>query len=178
MSRIGKQPVELPQGVTVDVRGGEVAVNGPLGELRAPLPAGLAVQIEDGRATVTRAGEDRRTRSLHGTLRSVLANMVEGVSKGFARDLEIEGVGFRANVEGRELSMALGFASAVKLRIPEGIEIKVDGGTKMSVRGCDKQAVGDTAARIRSGFPAEPYKGKGIRYAAERVRRKVGKTVA
>ena len=178
MSRIGEQPIPIPDGVTISVEDGRVAVNGALGALSLDLVSGIALQVADGRVDVTRASDTKRNRSLHGLTRSLVANMVEGVARGFSKSLEIQGVGFRAAVEGRQLSMALGFASDVQYEIPEGITVTVTGGTALTVSGTDKQKVGNTAARIRSFFPAEPYKGKGVRYKDEHVRRKVGKTVA
>jgi large subunit ribosomal protein L6 len=178
MSRVGEKPIEIPGGVTVSLEGGQVLAKGPLGEGRLDLPEGLAVAIKDGEVALSRERETREIRSRHGLIRTLIANMVEGVSKGYSKALEIEGVGFRAAVQGRKVSLALGFAKPVELTMPEGIEVKEEGGTKVSVSGTDKQKVGDFAARIRGFFPAEPYKGKGIRYAGEQVKRKVGKTVA
>ncbi|MFC1452514.1 50S ribosomal protein L6 [Verrucomicrobiota bacterium] len=178
MSRVGRQPIEIVQGVTVSVDGETVTAKGGLGELCCRLPPSIRASVEDGRVVVSREDETRRSRSYHGLARSLIANMVEGVSKGFTRELEIQGVGFRAAVEGRTLRMALGFAGDVKYSLPEQVKVTEDGGVKLVVSGPDKQLVGEVAARIRSYYPAEPYKGKGIRYKDERVRRKVGKTVA
>jgi len=178
MSRVGKKPIELPGGVTVAVEGRAVKAKGPLGELEMVVVDGMSVSVDDGTVSVDRQDETRESRSLHGLTRSLIANMVEGVSKGYTRQLRIEGVGFRAAVQGRNLSLSLGFASPKIYAIPEGVTINEQGGTQITVSGMDKQMVGEAAARIRSYFPVEPYKGKGIRYADEVVRRKVGKTVS
>jgi len=179
MSRIGKSPVAIPEGVTVRVEGpGTVRVAGPVGELTWTAPEGIGVAVEEGCIRVTRSDESRQSRSLHGLARSLIANMVEGVRTGFKKALDIHGVGFRASVEGRVLSMALGFSAPVRFPLPEGVTVELPDATTVVVSGADKQLVGDTAARIRSFFPVEPYKGKGVQYKGERVRRKVGKTVA
>ncbi|MBM4143094.1 MAG: 50S ribosomal protein L6 [Lentisphaerae bacterium] len=179
MSRIGKQPIAIPAGVAVSVAGGTVRAKGPKGELALELPPQTAARVKDGAQIVIESrGEDDRAASFHGLARSLVANMVKGVSQGYRRDLEMEGVGFRAALRGTRLEMTLGFSSPVVFEVPEGITVAVEGGTAIAVTGADKQRVGDTAARIRSFFPAEPYKGKGLRYKGERVRRKVGKTVA
>jgi len=176
MSRIGEKPVAIPAGVTVTIDGAHVSVKGPKGDLSWDVPAGIAACVE-GAAVIVSRGDDT-LKSFHGLSRSLIANMVEGAAQGYRKDLEIQGVGFRANVQGQILSLALGFASPVEYRIPEGIAITVNNNTEVNVVGPDKQQVGETAARIRAFYPAEPYKGKGIRYKGEHVRRKVGKTVA
>lgn len=178
MSRIGQMPIEVPTGVTVEVRGSRVDVKGPNGELTRDLPVSIEAKVEDGKVLVTRSGDGRKEKSLHGLSRTLLANMVEGVQKGFSKALEIEGVGFKATVQGQKLALALGFASPIQFTVPAGVTVTEKGGTNITVSGPDKQQVGDVAARIRSFFPAEPYKGKGLRYKGERIRRKVGKTVA
>jgi large subunit ribosomal protein L6 len=178
MSRVGKSPVPVAKGVTVTAAGDRVMAKGPLGELSLRLPALTKVEVADGRVNVTRTEETRAGRSYHGLARNLIANMVEGVSKGFSKVLVIEGVGFRAALQGKTLSLSLGFAAPVAFKIPDGITVKEEGGTKLTIQGVDKHLVGDTAARIRAFFPAEPYKGKGIRYEDERLKRKVGKTVA
>lgn len=179
MSRIGKKPVPIPSGVTVTASANEVTVKGPKGELRTPLLPGVIAEVEGGHVVVRCAGEDRQTRGFHGLIRSLVANNLQGVSQGFKKDLEIEGVGYRAALQGKTLSIALGFASPVEYAVPDGIKLVIDGnGTKIQIEGVDKQQVGEVAARIRAFYPAEPYKGKGIRYKNEKVRRKVGKTVA
>jgi large subunit ribosomal protein L6 len=178
MSRLGIKPVEIPSGVTVAVAGARVQVKGKLGELTIELPGTIRAQAGDGRLTVTRGDDARLSRSCHGLMRSLLKNMMEGVSKGFRKDLEIQGVGFKAAVQGQKLTMSLGRAAPVEYRIPEGVKVTAEEGVRLAVSGPDKQLVGDVAARIRSFYPAEPYKGKGIRFKGEHVRRKVGKTVA
>ena len=178
MSRIGKSPVPIADGVEVKVDGRRVSVKGKLGELPLTLPPGIMASVEGGNVNVARETETRLARSYHGLARSLVANMVEGVSKGFKKQLQIEGVGFRASVQGPKLSITLGFASPVEFSLPEGITVTEEGGTKLTVSGIDKQLVGETAARIRAFYPVEPYKGKGVRYADEQVKRKVGKTVA
>lgn len=178
MSRIGESPIEIPAGITVNVDGKQVNVKGPLGELSHRAPALIDVKSEDGTVTVSRADETDTARSLHGLTRTLVANMVEGVQKGFSKTLEIEGVGFRAILSGRSLDVSVGYPEPVRFDIPEGINVEVEGGTTIVVSGADKQLVGNSAALIRGISPAEPYKGKGLRYRGERVRRKVGKTVA
>lgn len=178
MSRIGKQPVDVPAGVKVDVTEREVRVEGGLGKLSMTLPGAISAQVADGVVLLSRCDDTRESKSFHGLSRSLVANMIEGVSKGFTKELEIEGVGFRAAVQGQKVQLWLGFASPKDFLVPEGVTVSEQGGTKLTVTGPDKQAVGETAARIRDFFPAEPYKGKGIKYKDERIRRKVGKTVA
>lgn len=178
MSRVGRNPVAITTGVTVTVNGSTVAAKGPLGELKLSLPDSIAAEVASGRVQVTCSADTREGRSLHGLSRNLIANMIAGVSKGYKKSLLIEGVGFKAVVQGRKLLLSLGFASPVAFAIPEGIKVVDEGGVKLTVSGVDKHLVGDTAARIRGFFPAEPYKGKGIRYEGEHVKRKVGKTVA
>ena len=178
MSRIGTKPIAIPSGVTLEVKGTDVTTKGPQGELSWAIPAGISCAIDDGVATVTRADDSKSMRELHGLSRSLIANMVEGVANGYKKELELEGVGFRATVKGRAISLAVGFSSPVEYEPPEGVTITTEGDTNIVVTGADKQKVGDTAARIRSFAPAEPYKGKGIRYKGEHIRRKAGKTVA
>jgi large subunit ribosomal protein L6 len=178
MSRVGKNPVPIVKGVTVTVTGASVAAKGPLGELSLVLPEKIAAVVENGQVVVTVAESSRQGKSLHGLSRNLIANMIAGVSKGYSRVLLIEGVGFKATLQGKTLMLALGFATPVAFPIPAGIKIVEEGSIKVTVSGVDKYLVGDTAARIRSYFPAEPYKGKGIRYEGEHVKRKVGKTVA
>lgn len=178
MSRVGEKPVSVESGVTVSVQDKSVTVKGPLGELALDVAPALSVAVEDGRVSISRENDTRESRSLHGLTRSLIANMVVGVTKGFTRELLIEGVGFRAQIQGKKMLLSLGFASAKEYAIPDDITVTEEGGTKITVTGMDKQRVGQTAARIRSYFPVEPYKGKGIRYSDEMVRRKAGKTVA
>ena len=178
MSRIGNSVINLPDKVSVDV-GADSAlkVKGPKGELEWQLPAGISLKQEDQQVTVESSGTSRQDRALHGTARSLIANMVEGVSNGFVKNLEIQGVGFRAAVKGKNLDLSLGFSHPVVHPIPEGIEVKVDENTKISVSGIDKQLVGQFAAEVRNYYKPEPYKGKGVRYVGEYVRRKAGKSV-
>ena len=176
MSRIGLQPVQLPSGVKFAVTDGVVEVSGTKGSLTLQLPEGILVEQEEQSLVVKRA--DDTYRAVHGLVRSLIANMVKGVTEGYSKDLVINGVGFRAALNGRTLSMSLGFASPIEYVVPETVTVVVNNNTEITVSGIDKQQVGNVAARIRSFYPAEPYKGKGVQYKGERVRRKVGKTVA
>src|SRR5215210_345251 len=175
MSRIGKQPIEVPDGVTIDVDPGLVTVKGPKGELSQAVSPAMTISQSDGTLTVERPTNRGEHRALHGLTRSLIANMVEGVTAGFERRLEIQGVGYRANLKGKTLEMALGYSHPVTIEAPEGIEFEVPQPTEVVVRGIDKQAVGEVAANIRKQRPPEPYKGKGVRYSGEHVARKVGK---
>src|SRR5215208_2880143 len=175
MSRIGKRPIEIPAGVTITVDPGRVTVHGPNGELRQVVPTRIAIEQENGTLTVTRPTERGEDRALHGLTRTLIANMVEGVTKGFEKRLEIQGVGYRATMRGQALELAVGFSHTVVKEPPAGISFEVPIPTQIVVRGTDKQAVGQVAAEIRKVRPPEPYKGKGIRYEGEQVRRKVGK---
>ncbi len=175
MSRIGRAPIPIPDGVTVDITGQKVVVTGPKGELRHTVVEPIRVSQEDGQLVVTRPTDRGPHRALHGLSRSLVANMVMGVSAGFERQLEIVGVGYRAQLKGASLEMAVGFSHPVTIEPPEGVSFEVPAPTQVIVRGIDKQAVGQIAAQIRAVRPPEPYKGKGVRYAGEAVRRKVGK---
>jgi len=175
MSRIGKTPIEIPDGVNVAVDPGRVTVNGPLGELTQNVPARMQIDKEDGQLLVKRPTERGDDRALHGLTRSLVANMVEGVTKGFEKRLEIQGVGYRAALRGTALELNVGFSHAVVIDAPAGITFEVPTQTEILVKGIDKQLVGEIAAEIRDVRPPEPYKGKGIRYEGEYVRRKVGK---
>jgi large subunit ribosomal protein L6 len=175
MSRIGKKPIQVPEGVTVDVKPGHVAVKGPKGELAQDISAEMKVSQADGVLTVERPTDRGEHRALHGLTRSLIANMVEGVTDGYEKRLEIQGVGYRARLQGKSLELALGYSHPVSLTAPEGIEFEVPQPTQVIVRGIDKQLVGEIAARVRKARPPEPYKGKGVRYAGEHVARKVGK---
>jgi large subunit ribosomal protein L6 len=175
MSRIGRKPIPVPDSVTVELAPGRVAVKGPKGELAQSLSAEMKVQQEDGTVTVERPTDRGEHRALHGLTRSLIANMVEGVTEGFEKRLEIQGVGYRAQLKGKSLEMALGYSHPVPIEPPEGIEFEVPQPTEIIVRGIDKQLVGQVAADIRKRRPPEPYKGKGIRYRDEHVMRKVGK---
>ncbi|MBE3591300.1 MAG: 50S ribosomal protein L6 [Firmicutes bacterium] len=176
MSRVGRQPIPVPPGVTVKVEGRRVTVKGPQGELSHEVPERISVVQEDGKLLVRREDDERTTRALHGLTRSLLANMVTGVTSGFSKTLELVGTGYRAAKQGNRLVLAVGFSHPVELEPPAGITIDVPAPNTIVVKGADKQAVGQVAARIREVRPPEPYLGKGIRYQGERVRRKVGKT--
>jgi large subunit ribosomal protein L6 len=178
MSRIGKKPVPIPSGVKVAVVGQTVEVQGPKGALSHTVPASLTVEVGDGHLLVRRAGESRTARALHGLTRSLLANMVLGVKEGFEKKLEIIGIGYRAQLAGRALTLTLGYSHPVIYQIPEGIQVEVDRQTQITVRGYDKAAVGQVAAEIRAFRKPDPYKGKGIKYSNEVIRRKVGKAGA
>jgi large subunit ribosomal protein L6 len=175
MSRIGKQPIEVPAGVMVSIDPGRVMVSGPKGELHQVVPQRMKITQEESVITVTRPTERGDDRALHGLTRTLVANMVEGVTKGFEKRLEIQGVGYRAALAGTNLELQVGYSHSVKITPRQGIEFEVPTPTQVVVRGIDKQMVGQTAAEIRRVRPPEPYKGKGIRYEGEFVRRKVGK---
>ena len=175
MSRIGKQPIELPASVNVSLSPGRVMVNGPLGELTQDVPARMKVEQTDGTITVTRPTERGDDRALHGLTRSLIANMVEGVTKGFEKRLELQGVGYRAAMQGVDLRLDVGYSHPVVIKAPQGITFEVPTPTEVVVKGVAKQQVGQIAAEVRKVRPPEPYKGKGIRYHGEYVRRKVGK---
>lgn len=175
MSRIGKQPIPVPAGVEVTIEGTDVTVKGPKGTLSQSFDPDMQITLEDGAVFVRRPTDGRRHRSLHGLTRTLISNMVVGVSEGFRKDMEIVGVGYRAVLKGTDLDLSLGLSHPMVVPAPEGITFEVPAPTKISVIGIDKQRVGQVAAEIRSIRPPEPYKGKGIRYAGEYVRRKVGK---
>ncbi len=175
MSRIGRKPIEIPDKVQVTVTGGLVQVKGPKGELKRELLPKIRVEQEGNVLRVIREGEDKRTRAFHGLMRQLIANMVTGVTQGFQKVLVIEGLGYRAEMKGKKLVMSLGFSHPVEYEAPEGITLKVEGTNKIIVEGIDKELVGQVAAIIRRFRPPEPYKGKGIRYIDEQVRRKAGK---
>ncbi len=175
MSRIGKQPIEIPAGVSIALSPGRVMVNGPLGELTQQVPARMQVEQQEATVVVKRPTERGDDRALHGLTRSLIANMVEGVTSGFQKRLEIQGVGYRAALRGTDLELNVGYSHSVVLKAPQGITFEVPTPTEVLVKGIDKQQVGQTAAEVRKVRPPEPYKGKGIRYEGEYVRRKVGK---
>jgi large subunit ribosomal protein L6 len=175
MSRIGRKPIELPSGVMVALSPGRVQVNGPLGELSQSVPLRMQVEKMENEIHVTRPTERGEDRALHGLTRTLIANMVDGVTKGFEKRLEIHGVGYRAQLKGTDLELAVGFSHPVTVRPRDGISFDVPAPNQIIVKGIDKQLVGQTAAEIRKVRPPEPYKGKGIRYVDEQVRRKVGK---
>lgn len=176
MSRIGKRPVTIPGNVKVAVNGRSISVEGPKGKLSREVVPQVTLTLDNGVLTVGRINETQEARSLHGLSRTLVSNMVEGVSNGFTKSLEMVGVGYRANIEGKVLNLTVGFSHPVKITPPEGIEIAVEGVNKIHVKGADKQAVGDVAAEIRAIRPPEPYKGKGIKYQGEVIRRKAGKS--
>jgi large subunit ribosomal protein L6 len=175
MSRIGKKPIEVPAGVIVSLDPGRVTVSGPKGELRQEVPQRMQIAQEDGTVTVTRPTERGDDRALHGLTRTLIANMVEGVTNGFEKRLEIQGVGYRAALRGTDLELNVGLSHPVVIKPPQGISFEVPDNTTVLVKGIDKQLVGEIAAQVRKTRPPEPYKGKGIRYSGEYVRRKVGK---
>ncbi len=178
MSRIGKKPVTLPKGVNLELQGQTVAVKGPRGELRRTLHAEMQLAFANGVLTVARPSEDKRHKALHGLTRTLVQNMVDGVSKGFAKTLEIQGVGYKAEAKPYGVNLVVGFSHPVKYEAPKGIKISVENNTTVKIEGADKEAVGQVAAELRAVRPPEPYKGKGIRYQGEQVRRKAGKTGA
>jgi large subunit ribosomal protein L6 len=175
MSRIGKKPIEIPEGVTIDVGDGVVSVKGPRGELSQAVSPGMRIEQSNGTLTVERPSDRGQHRSLHGLTRSLIANMVEGVTNGYEKRLQIQGVGYRARLQGKALELAVGYSHPISIPPPDGIEFDVPQPTEVVVRGIDKQLVGEIAAQVRKQRPPEPYKGKGIRYVGEHVRRKVGK---
>ena len=176
MSRIGKNPITLPQGVEVLSEGGKVFVKGKGGTLKVPLWPHLKIKHEEKRVVVERAAEDSKTRSFHGLCRALIQNAVTGVSQGWSKSLELNGVGYKANVSGKKLELNLGYSHPISFSIPEGIEIKVDKQTSLKISGADRELVGQTAHTIRSFRPPEPYLGKGVKYTDEIIRRKAGKT--
>jgi len=175
MSRIGRNPIDVPDGVTIEVDGNRVTVKGPRGELSRTIPGDMKVTQEDGKLTVARPSEETRHKALHGLSRTLIANMVEGVTKGFVKQLDIVGVGYKAEVRPYGLQLALGFSHAVEYKAPAGITLKAPLPTQILVEGANKEVVGQVAAELRSLRPPEPYKGKGIKYAGEQIRRKAGK---
>ena len=175
MSRIGRNPIDVPDGVTIKIDGNRVTVKGPRGELSRTIPGDMKVTQEDGKLTVARPSEETRHKALHGLSRTLIANMVEGVTKGFVKQLDIVGVGYKAEVRPYGLQLALGFSHAVEYKAPQGITLKAPLPTQILVEGANKEVVGQVAAELRSLRPPEPYKGKGIKYAGEQIRRKAGK---
>ncbi len=175
MSRIGRKPIPIPQGVKVAVNDGTVTAHGPKGTLAQPVPPSLSVTIKDNQVLVSRASDQRHVRALHGLTRSLVANMVSGVQNGFERKLEIVGIGYRAQVQGKNIQLALGFSHPVMFELPEGVSAEIEKQTLITLRSPDKAVLGQTAAKLRELRKPDPYKGKGIRYAGEVIRRKVGK---
>jgi large subunit ribosomal protein L6 len=178
MSRIGKKPVTVPKGVNLDLQGSTVAVKGPKGELRRTLHPEMKLTLDNGSLSVERPSDDKRHKALHGLTRTLVQNMVEGVSKGFTKTLEIQGVGYKAEAKPYGVNLIVGYSHPVKYEAPQGLKISVENNTVVKVEGADKEVVGQVAAELRSVRPPEPYKGKGIRYQGEQVRRKAGKTGA
>lgn len=176
MSRIGEKPIEVPGGVSIAIEGSSLQAKGPKGSLSLTLPRGIRVAQDGGRLKFSR--EDDSQKAFHGLARSLVANMITGVLTGYTKELEINGVGFRAALSGKTLSLSLGFASPVEYAVPDTVTVTVNNNTALTITGVDKQQVGEVASRIRAFYPAEPYKGKGVQYKGERVRRKVGKTVS
>ncbi len=177
MSRIGKQPIAIPATVKVEVKGQQVLVEGPKGKLNWELPRRTSLKVDNGNVVVSRQGDDAQARALHGLSRALVNNMVRGVSEGFVKKLEIQGVGFKAAVQGKTVNLSLGYSHPLVYTIPDQIKVTVEENTKLTIEGPDRQVVGQVASEIRSFYPPEPYKGKGVRYSDERVIRKEGKTV-
>jgi len=175
MSRVGKLPITVPKGVTVKVDGAKVAIEGPKGKDQHAIPPSISVAVQDGVVTCTREGDSNEVRALHGLIRRLIANSVTGVSTGFTRTLEIVGVGYRADVKGKAVQLSLGYSHPIVYQLPPGIDAKVDRQVILTIEGNNKQLLGEVCAQIRALRPPEPYKGKGIKYATERVRRKAGK---
>ena len=177
MSRIGKQPVAVPTGVKAFLRGQTLKVEGPVGKIEHEFHSDMVIEVGDseGRILVKRPSDDKKHKALHGLTRTLINNMVEGVTKGFEKKLEITGVGYNAKLQGRELVLAIGFCHPVMMKIPQGLDLEIPQATSIVIKGCDKQQVGQFAANIRRVRPPEPYKGKGIRYSDEVIRRKAGK---
>ncbi len=177
MSRIGKQPIALPPKVKVEIKGQQVFVEGPKGKLDFALPRRTSAKVDGGNVVLSRDGEDSEAKALHGLSRAIVNNMVKGVHEGFVKKLEIQGVGFKAAVQGKQVNLSLGYSHPINYAIPDQIKVTVEENTKLTIEGPDKQVVGQVAAEIRGFYPPEPYKGKGVRYSDEHVRRKEGKTV-
>jgi large subunit ribosomal protein L6 len=175
MSRVGRKPIPIPQGVKVQVADGAVRAEGPKGTLSQPIPAPLSAKVDGNLLVIVRSDDDRRVRALHGLTRALVANMVSGVKDGFERKLEIVGIGYRAQMQGKAIQLALGYSHPVIFPLPEGITAEIDKQTAITLRGADKALLGQTAARLRGLRKPDPYKGKGIKYADEHIRRKVGK---
>jgi large subunit ribosomal protein L6 len=178
MSRIGRKVIAIPSGVSIEQAQGEVRVRGPKGALARQLPPSIQMQVEGSELSFARTDERKAARAYHGLARAMVANMVVGVTQGFARELQIEGVGYRAEASGKKLTLALGFSHPIVLEVPEGLSVSVEGVNKIKIEGIDRDRVGQFAAELRGLRPPEPYKGKGVRYADERIRRKVGKAGA
>jgi large subunit ribosomal protein L6 len=178
MSRIGRKPIPVASGATVEINGSTVSVKGAKGELSREFPWMISFAQDNGEVTVERANESKQARAMHGTARALIANMIEGVTNGFVKELHIEGVGFKGVMQGRDIVLSLGYSHEIVYQPPEGVDIVVNNNTAVVITGVDNQKVGQAAAQIRSYYKAEPYKGKGVRYKGEQIRRKVGKAVA
>ncbi|GIW21918.1 MAG: 50S ribosomal protein L6 [Candidatus Sericytochromatia bacterium] len=176
MSRIGNKPIDVPNGTKVEIKGNEVIISGPKGTLKRTIRNEISLSIENNKIIVSRNGNDKIHKSLHGLTRTLVSNMIEGVSKGFVKSLDLVGVGYRCQLQGKKLVLQVGYSHSVEIEAPEGIEFSVEGVNKINVKGIDKQLVGDVAAKIRAVRKPEPYKGKGIKYSTEVVRRKAGKS--
>src|SRR5438045_1201707 len=177
MSRIGKQPIVIPPKVKVEIKGQQVLVEGPKGKLNWELPRRTSLKVDNGKVVIDRQGDDAQAKALHGLSRALVNNMVRGVSEGFSKKLEIQGVGFKAAVQGKNVNLSLGYSHPVVYPIPDQIKVTVEENTKLTIEGPDRQIIGQVAAEIRAYYPPEPYKGKGVRYVGEKVERKEGKTV-
>jgi large subunit ribosomal protein L6 len=177
MSRIGKQPIAIPAKVKVDVKGSRVFVEGPKGKLDMEIPRRTSLKVDKDNVVVSRDGDDAEARAMHGLSRALLNNLVKGVSEGYSKKLEINGVGFKAAVQGKVVNLSLGYSHPINYDIPDQIKVTVEENTKITIEGPSKQAVGQVAAELRSYYPPEPYKGKGVKYSDERIERKEGKTV-
>ena len=175
MSRIGRQPVNIPQGVKIQIDGTTVRAEGPKGKLMQPVPAGLSAKLENNQLVISRSGDDRKIRALHGLARALMANMVTGVKDGFERKLDIVGIGYRAQIQGKVITLALGYSHPVVFPLPEGITADIERQVAITLKGADKALLGQTAAKLRALREPDPYKGKGIKYSDEVIRRKVGK---
>lgn len=178
MSRVGNKPVPANKDVTLEVKGGNLNIKGPKGEFNWPIPSGIDIKVEDGQVQVSREGNSKHLRAMHGTTRALIANMIEGCATGYTKQLELHGVGFRGQLKGNTIILALGYSHPIEYTPPEGVTITLDGDTNITISGPDKQEVGQAAAQIRSYYPAEPYKGKGVRYKGEQIRRKTGKAIS
>ena len=178
MSRIGRKPILVPEKVKIELQNGTISVNGPKGNLSLKLPPSINVEVKEKEIIIKREGEDKKTKSLHGTFRALINNMVIGVTQGFKKELEIVGIGYKAQLKGTNLVLQLGFSHPVEVPIPSDLKVTLGGANKITIEGIDKQKVGQFAAQIRAIYPPEPYKGKGIRYVQEKVRKKLGKAMA
>jgi len=178
MSRIGKQPIILPSGVKVQLQADTILVEGSKGKLTFKIPAAIKLEIADSKVIVKRESEEKPVRSLHGTVRAIINNMVKGVSQGYKKELDIIGVGYKAQMKGKDLVLSMGFSHPVEIKVPQGLKVAVPKPTRIEVEGIDKQLLGEFVAEIRDLYPPEPYKGKGIRYVGEEVRKKLGKALA